>query len=263
MKPTVCYISSASHSGSTVLDLLLTDRLQAIGLGEVASVLNNKQTNQEATHEQCACGFLMTQCPFWGQLPADQSEPSISAKQLIEKYRQVFTLVASVNQSVLIDSSKSLSALTALKELQATGECTLKVIYLKRDIRGWVTSMKHVARRDGDRLFLITLRRILNWVSINQEMTRYLSDNQLDYLPVQYENLVADTDAVVKRIRQFVAAAGNQSSFHQAFGNRAKNKFSPAEPLVLDQRWKNDWATRILVGLLSPGIFVYNWLLKM
>ena len=68
---TLIYITSVAHSGSTLLDLLLSSHSQIAGMGEI-KVLSKRVSAAQAAHftnpldRTCACGVRpISSCGFW------------------------------------------------------------------------------------------------------------------------------------------------------------------------------------------------------
>ena len=59
------YISSLSHSGSTLLDMTLGGHPRFIGLGEIAEAVREDRDEEFYSEERCSCGERMTECDFW------------------------------------------------------------------------------------------------------------------------------------------------------------------------------------------------------
>jgi len=80
----IIYILSLGHSGSTLLDLLLSYHDKVIGLGEVYSVIGDKDSNLEQTEDICSCGKQMSKCPVWSY--SINKEGAEAGKNLIWKW---------------------------------------------------------------------------------------------------------------------------------------------------------------------------------
>ncbi len=71
--PTLAYILSASHSGSTLLAMLLNSHPGACSVGEL------KLTSLgDVDRYPCSCGDLLRSCPFWRQVSAAMSRRGVS-----------------------------------------------------------------------------------------------------------------------------------------------------------------------------------------
>ena len=130
------YIAGTSHSGSTLLDLMLNAHPEIFSAGEVLKL--NRQLGlknaQKQTYAPCSCGApSLWQCPFWSRV--DQRTRETAGKSLSDLDMQdygeldaarapnavVFNAIADVSgKRFVVDSSKlpkRLSALMRLKEL--------------------------------------------------------------------------------------------------------------------------------------------------
>lgn len=67
--PLLCYLSAASHSGSTLLAMLLNSHPRIASVGELK--LSNLG---DLTGYRCSCRELLADCRFWQQLIAEMSE---------------------------------------------------------------------------------------------------------------------------------------------------------------------------------------------
>lgn len=65
-KPTVIYICSAGHSGSTLLDMLLGTHSSIFSLGEISHLPKNI-----ALDTACSCGKHIKNCAFWQLVASD------------------------------------------------------------------------------------------------------------------------------------------------------------------------------------------------
>jgi hypothetical protein len=69
--PLLCYLSAASHSGSTLLAMLLNSHPRIASAGELK--LNNLG---DLSGYRCSCRELIADCRFWQQLVAEMSDDS-------------------------------------------------------------------------------------------------------------------------------------------------------------------------------------------
>ena len=58
---TVLYLMGMGRSGSTLLDILVGSHPDAVGTGELASLVGAGWSHAE----RCACGLPASECPFW------------------------------------------------------------------------------------------------------------------------------------------------------------------------------------------------------
>jgi len=127
------FIASLSHSGSTLVDLLVGAHSSAVSLGEIHSTIRKLSEPQK----DCTCGKAAEECDIWGELlneyRSDNSMPYSKAYQILSNAvtDQYGT------QVTIVDSSKKI---VALKEAMALFRENLKILHLIRDVRGFVHS---------------------------------------------------------------------------------------------------------------------------
>ena len=168
----VVYIVGLGHSGSTLLDLLLSGHPRIMGLGEIGSVLWNKTRSGEYTEHICSCKQLMNECEFWSQFKTTKG------RDKIEEYRSVLHLTREFGKKVIVDSSKNLPPLECLKQLHDNKEIELKVIFLVKDKRGWAASMKKADKRWGKEE-KASFHYWGIWYYRNNEIKKYLVRNNI------------------------------------------------------------------------------------
>jgi len=122
----IIYIVGLSHSGSTLLDFLLSHHPEILGLGEVFYFLNKKRSTFEKTELTCSCGGEMSDCYFWSRYKHNESATSES---YIDKYRRVLQMSSCLSKDIVVDSSKKLKALRPLRELQENKEMRIKAVF--------------------------------------------------------------------------------------------------------------------------------------
>ena len=70
---TVAFIMSASHSGSTLLAMLLGSQQGATTIGDTAGT-----GHRDAPDYRCSCGALACQCPFWADVVRDMAARGVA-----------------------------------------------------------------------------------------------------------------------------------------------------------------------------------------
>lgn len=223
-EPEVLYVTGCGRSGSTILDTLLGTLDGVSSFGELrclpSAVLSEK--------EYCACGALVSQCPFWSKvlnLVRDQYSdfdlerllwlqrrvenlgfpPMQRCKEWSEYGRHqvaVFKALAQITGSrLLVDSSKLPSRALALGR---TNGVRLRILHLVRDARGvaWSLSKAYAknARSGIQRAILgrSTFNSTLLWQWKNLQstwVTRRVSQTKI--LRFRYEDL---SEARSKRV---------------------------------------------------------------
>ena len=187
-KKTVVYILGLGHSGSTILEHLICQSSEAVGLGEVFK-LTGCWANESRLH-RCTCGRKAASCELWGPLdPIGLETKEAWYKRLEGQLRLNFP-----SQNLWVDTSKSIRE---YKEWQRLGfrenSIELKIIYLVRDVRAWIWSDARVRARKNRRQRL-TLTSMLFWYVQQLRFQRVLKFSGLTSHMVSYDALVGDSE---------------------------------------------------------------------
>ncbi len=272
MNKSAIFIASCQHSGSTLLDMVLSTHPRVVGLGEVWLLLNDRTRPRYLAKggALCSCGSRVQECAFWsGMLAYLETARGSSYGQryarLIRHAREQF------GQEVIIsDSSKYVHALRPLLqaidgqemvELDVQPEDIL-VLNLIRDVRGYVCSIKRIEKIPEWRLDLL-LRQFRIWYRQNLDMDRFLAQSGLEHLRVSYEELCFASAKVSAKIWHALgipadAAQGMSASIsHIAVGNRARHHEIKSKRLQYDPRWFEESVVQILYTSL-PRVRAYN-----
>ena len=83
--PRLVYLLAASHSGSTLLSMLLGAQPGACTVGEL------KATSMgDPAQYRCSCKELITQCGFWKEVAAAMSENGYPQFDITHAYTSIF-----------------------------------------------------------------------------------------------------------------------------------------------------------------------------
>jgi hypothetical protein len=267
----VVYIAGASHSGSTLLHLMLGAHSRCVGLGEAARTLGPGEGGLERTlRRHCSCGSAPRDCLFWGeaisQLQGERGET------LEDRYRGVLATFADVfgSERILVDSSKALPPLRVLARLP---EVDLRVVHVIKDVRAWVTSQDDLQREESARARGVETRGLgrlfREWYRKNREIGRFLGEENLPTLRLGYEELCFFPEAMVEMLCQLLGEEPETSMLspdaarcHMLRGNKAavyhaQRSQTESTAIQYDHRWlcRNDW---LLWSLLHPRIMRFN-----
>lgn len=153
-KKTLLLIRGKGHSGTTILDLVLSCHSRMAGIGEGMRVLRgNTPANQgpalvrgpQRNTRLCSCGQTVADCPVWGPVTewlARHDNESTPAKLAVVMER--ISALYGPDKYVVDSSQYDIKDLPLL----AT-EYDLRVIFLVRDVRSWVWSRLKKNRRFG------------------------------------------------------------------------------------------------------------------
>ncbi len=203
------YIYSSSHSGSTLLDLILGAHPKIFGLGEMKFLSRLwREEGLPSESRLCGCGTLRQDCDFWVEVrkrlgPLDTPTPDgdpegwePTSPGFSERTAQLLREVQRVSkQSVLCDSSKNLARLEALA---ADASFNIKVVHLVRDGRAVAYSKKHRG--------LDYRKWLKKWENDNLNAVDRLDHlekcNRCTVYPLRYEDLVRRPKASLSPLLQ-------------------------------------------------------------
>lgn len=279
----IVFIAGLTHSGSTLLDLILSGNVDCVGLGEIVSILRPESREKllDMTR-RCSCGTSLVECPYWSciirGLDANQGLDMQGRYHLaIETFREVFG-----PDKTLVDSSKSLRALRFVTEMP---NVDLKVLHLIRDVRAWTTSRRNLdaklgkrpleeERRTRGRSSALTwirhhgrqnnLARFLIWYHGNRRFMDFLTKERVTSIQVSYELLSLSTSSTIMELRKFLEVGEIpglseriQSRSHIALGNPMRHDAEKRSRVMYDYRWltRNDLT---IPALLLPHVMRFN-----
>lgn len=259
------FIAGLSHSGTTLLDLVLGCYPQLTGLGEVARVVDRPSLDRaQFENVICSCGERMTSCPVWGDTL--NVLEALSGSSVDNRYSGLLEAIDGklTNDTIIVDSSKYVNYLKFIVEKT---DIKVKVVYIVKDVRNYVISqIDNIHRnRDNRKSFGKNNSQYFfwQWYMMNKNMQEYLDARKLDYLKVGYEELCLSTEKVLKLIGNHlgveIAASGadlNRSKSHSVLGNRMRTQ-KEKRKILYDYRWfqRKEWQ---LPMLLYPQIANYN-----
>lgn len=255
----IVYITSLSHSGSTLLDLMLSGHPKITGLGEVHKLVRpdlRKMLPDALQRLRCGCGEAVGRCPVWSRL----SEKVAGRPDLghAASYREVLAAFYRCHggDQILSDSSKYLPNLAFLLRHGAeigVPQDSVAVIHLVRDVRGFVLSQR---KRGGDG-YLPTLREFGRWYTRNLEIERFLKEQRVPFQRVGYEEISMNTEHTMKRIADFLGVAFDPAMLspggaeaHLVIGNPMRKDARKSSGVFYDNRWFVDRKLNLLYDTL-------------
>ncbi len=233
VKRKLLYIGGYGRSGSTLLDILLSNAESCIGLGEIQNLSNYLDVGGI----RCSCGEDFEACAFWSKVFAIYEANDIYARQNLVKlqdkqgwsrllrygfrmrskqtestlryfYEALFKAAKnSENVQVIIESSKS-SHDSVARPLILASECGLDVtiLHLVRDPRAVVYSIlrgsnQKIEAGQEAQIPFGTVRALLGWCMAN--LGCYIAGRLLGkgrYMLVRYEDLIEHPTDVLKKV---------------------------------------------------------------
>ena len=248
---TIVYIASPGHSGSTLLDLLVSSHSQVTTIGE-AKVLSPSRGRPVADYK-CTCGAVgLRACAFWAAVEArliatagltldalDVESPD--PQQFARHNLALFDSVATVSgRRIIVDSSKSP---LRLERLLALNEVAVRPIQLRRAPSGVVYS--NVKKGHS------WMRHALAYGRHYRRVDRALRGR--DAYRLQYESLAADPQATLMPLMAWLGLTFEPGQLvwrdqphHSIAGNHMR--LGSDRDIRVDQRWKTELSTLQRVG---------------
>jgi hypothetical protein len=279
--PSIIFIAGGGHSGSTLFDLIIGSSSNVFGLGEV-SFFNSYNRNSEdpklysINTKKCSCGREFKDCWFWNRvkkyagkeldIPRNYTfiETVKASWNIIcpvsslrfnlsnhddEKLFKAVSKVRDENQEktdFLVDSSKDPRRLLKLESLLSNEK--LKVIFLVRDIRGYVNSYSNPKKwrvKDAGLQPQNFLRVAFRWLAVNLSLKVFLALHDIDSINVVYDQFCQNPEQSLARIRETWGVdipedyinSIRETEYHNIHGNLLK--FSEIEKVRWDRSWEN------------------------
>ena len=277
----VIYIAGYGRSGSTILDMLLGMHPDIAGCGELAHIFD-----EWINAKLCSCRKEYDNCPYW--LPIVQAfkanfsnvtyeealqltrkietVPTISnsakdRKQYAEIWQFLIKAISDrANVSTIVDSSKS-TRLTARRAttLGNIRELDINIIHLCRDPRAVLWSSLQGANRKLEAGYTEgksaqyrggIYRTILSWTATNFYVHVMQRVQEMPFVQVRYEDLVAEPLVELERIgaafnldmqpvQDLLKEGDPLMAGHGIAGNRLRRKG------VQKLEIKNEWYTKL------------------
>ncbi|MEM7511104.1 MAG: sulfotransferase [Bacteroidota bacterium] len=260
------FIYSMSHSGSTLLDLMVSGHSNVVGLGEVFAVINEGSKSLIDNEQKiCSCGAHLMDCEFWGVVHKRLKDKNLNHE---EAYLEVFNIFREVygEGTIPLDSSKYFPNLQYLHDKVDN----IKVLFLVRDVRSFTISQIDKIKKKGNSLSVQKrfLRGnpfpiFLKWYLTNKKMNDFLVEKNMSFLQVGYEELCLRPKIIMNKVCDFLEIEFEEdmiylgeSGSHVVRGNRMRFQKEKRE-LMYDNRWfrRKEWH---LPTVAYPNIMRFN-----
>jgi len=256
------YIGSSSHSGSTLLDLLLGSHPQIESVGEAKKIAPVAQRWRAGERPLCTCRKPIGECNFWGDvLPAEPQRLKTEALANADFFRRV--LLARGRQ-IALDSSKSPGR---ARMLAHSGLFDLTFIHLVRDSRAVAYSHRRKHPAGGRAAWVASACR---WQQLNLRARRLFRRREgVVYYRVRYEDLAADPQPVLQDILSRAGLDWHESllryrehTHHNIEGNRMR--LGIGSEIRIDDEYlrrlsRTDWWLATLPSWRGLRAFGYPW----
>jgi len=221
------YIAGSSHSGSTLLDLLLGSHPAVESVGEAKKIAAVDARLRAGEDPLCTCRAPVAACPFWrAVMPEEADALRHDAAANAALFRRA---LAVRGRRMALDSSKTAGRAALLAR---SGLFDLTVLHLVRDSR----AIAHSNRRKQDRIPAAGRRdyglaaSVRGWQKLNLRTRRLFARRPgVRYLTVRYEDLAADPRAALQRVLAALGLPWDESllryrehTHHNIEGNRMR-----------------------------------------
>ena len=269
------YIAGSSHSGSTLIDLILGSHTQIESLGEAKKIPKILGALQSGFLPKpvCSCHAPIVDCDFW--------KSSLLFETLDSSQRERITFDSSAdlamarrslafrNKSVLLDSSKNLGRLGFLAR---EAGFSITCLHLTRDPRAVAFSAIRKTERSGpvkNRMRFLC-KHTLDWSALNRKIRRrYRKNAELSYLHLRYEDFVFQPESSLSKVLQlldleFEPAQVRFRDFahHNIEGNRLRLQSGSDikfDSSYLKELTKFEWLTTSILLLPTLSRFGYGF----
>jgi hypothetical protein len=246
--PTIVCIAAVGHSGSTLLDLILSSHSAVTSVGEAARL----RTLLDA---RCTClAKSMRVCPFWSRVDRmlhrdhgmgldDLDLDADDDETLLAHNRIFYHAVSEVSgKPFIVDSSKRRLRVAAML---ASGQFDVRPVHLIRHPFGVTFSNMKKGRA--------WFRHARHYGYDVHDTKRFL--RRYDHAVVRYEQLVADPEGVLGPLMRWLGLsfepaqlAWAQAEHHNIGGNRMR--FSTDSAIRLDEKWRRELTPTQKLGIM-------------
>lgn len=283
-KINVVYIAGSPHSGTTLIDLLVSSPDECFSVGELWSwdyYVDDKVVGTYNDYKTCTCNKYIKECEFWKSVTNNFEENYETNSELlsleIKKFRSFLIpfrktsiqvevndyekLLLDVennldeNNRFIIDSSKSF---VYLYYLAITSKINLKVIHIVRDARGQVNSIRKVNKSLG------IAKSLLYWMYHNYLIRKICNLFKIERFNIYYDEFVKDPDSCLNAIGNWLSLDYNNyiqkmnaKTHHNVGGNLMR--FKKIKRIRRDVKWTRELSisAKIFIGLFSYPFNTY------
>lgn len=238
----IILIAGYGRSGSTLLDRILGNSLNACSVGELRHIWDRGFLEDQL----CGCGKKFSECPFWRSAISNwsrtvnklETSQIMNLKQKVDRMREIprllfpkmrpqetqtayqtysqiiFNLYKSIQKEsecdFIVDSSKDASYAYLLNSMAEQGLIDLFVIHLVRDSRAVAYSWQRQKKRpeihwkEENMPIHSVSKSALEWGVSNSLMSMFRLFSAPRYFFLKYEDFVIAPDHSLQKIYQFL-----------------------------------------------------------
>jgi hypothetical protein len=244
----IVFIASLSHSGSTLLDLLLNAHPQVVSVGELKQLSRYARFQKRRVLQKCTCGAnSLWECPFWSRVNAltQQATGQTIGELNVEEYGELESfqrdnvalfeaIAATSGKKYIVDSSKSRSRLKLLME---NPELEVLPVFLVRNPKGQICSVLRKSENSKSTIYDF----IADYVNINRGIYSIIKNRQ--HVVVSYEKLVRSPERTLQMLMESIGLTFDPRQLdwaarerHNIGGNGVRRR--TRSDIKLDDRWR-------------------------
>lgn len=277
----VIYIVGIGHSGSTLLDIILSQLPKVTSVGEIINLEHFVNANR-----LCTCGEKISNCKYWQKVLNTKKQNITSAKSFnqihkikncssfdylsymltpvknklyseekvnylaLNNYYLFEAILKNSEGEIIVDSSKDWQRLLILKQ---SNLFDMKIIYLFRNGKANIESNKRKAL-DKNRPaweypgpFSQTMKFIKTTLLIRRILRLNFDKQQI--FGISYEEFAANPENSINKIISFIGLSGtfnriaiNTKPNHNIGGNRMR--FKPIKEIKLIEKWRKNLTSK-------------------
>lgn len=256
------YIGGYGHSGSTLLEYLMTGSPAVLACGEVTSCVRAGAVR----HRKCSCGREAEKCPVWGVFYSPSNDPVFwTHARLLHTLRQE----VGANYLAIIDSSKTAwGSLSMPFRLKRQFGSEFMLVHLVRDPAAVCWSILKQKNRKANRkgrsvphYFFRCSWMVVAWYLANLSCEVFGLIYPRHYVRVRYEDLTHSPAEKLRTLferllpdgRWHSGDAGARDNRHQLHGNKVRLRQITIDDVKEDLKWKLEMPPQYsrIVGPLS------------
>lgn len=238
-EPRIVYVVGCGHSGSTLLDMLVSTHSRIFSAGEAKMFRRQPDT-------VCTCGAERWQsCAFWmgvDERMRTDGEPGLGHESIEDSDPEIFSayngrFFRAISEEsdcpVVLDSSKDFSRLKSF----LNSDLQVEVIHLIRDPRGVAFS----GLRKGRPIRSVSKKYVRTHVNAARALLG------IPHIEVRYEDLAREPGREVARVLEFLGleiepdqlSGWRHIERHNFGGNRMR--LDDVEMIQLDEEWRTEF----------------------
>lgn len=243
----VVYIVGVGHSGSTLLDLLISSTPGVSSVGEMHYLTAQFEVGN------CMCGTSYQDCPAW----AASYERYTTATDLPEDTREMRSFLAATRSTIVVDSSKGVKRMCRLLR---GNDISLQPMYLYREGQGVLHSrLKKRPPRSNLEYVWRVVQLTIDFIVRHLYTIYRLHQTGVEYQLVTYQSLTTNTEIVVRQLGENLgipipSAVAVDIPRHNIGGNRMRT--GSTFEIRYNDAWKRELPmfAKVIFQLLGGGV---------